>query len=278
MNDYIIKTRCGIPDYKYNFKINPSIQESKIWYDIGNEDSEGYQYSCWYEITVIYLYYFFNVSLETIIKNSSHENHLLFIEFIKNRRFYKNIDSVIDVGSHQGFFSLGLSSISKKLICIEPFIENFKYLKENIGINNLTNVECINAFVSSKSEKNMNFDLSSLYRFNNTNIYEFEVNAICLDDLFDEIEYNSFIKIDAEGEEMQILKGCKKLILEKNPNFSIELHSFCKDDHNELKTLIDFNKYDVLIMKRNNAQLYLYTDDVEFKDINYIFFRNKIKI
>ena len=39
--------------------------------------------------------------------------------------------------------------------------------------------------------------------------------------------------------------------------------------------LIDFNKYEIIVMKRNNSQLYRYTSDILFQDINYIFFRIK---
>lgn len=275
MNDYTIKTRCGIPTCKFNFLINPSVQESKIWYDIGNEDSEGYQYSCWYEITVIYLYYFNKLDIETITKNSAHENNMLFIEYANNKNKYTTINSIFDIGAHQGFFSLGLSNIANKLFSIEPFPENFKYLQKNIEINNLLNVKCVNAFVSSTTQPKTNFNTNDLYRFNNTNIYQFEIDTVCLDDFIDQIEHNPLIKIDTEGEEIQVLRGCKNIINKKAPNFSIELHSFCKDDHNELKQLIDFDKYEIIVMKRNNAQLYIYTPDMLFQDINYIFFRIK---
>jgi len=275
MNDYTIKTRGGIPNHKFNFIINPNIQESKIWYDIGNEDSEGYQSSCWYEITVIYLYYFNKIDVDTLTKNSSHENNLLFHELIQRKDEYTKICSIFDVGAHQGFFSLGLSNICDKLFSIEPFPENFKYLQENIRINKLSNVECVNAFVSHFTQLKTQFNVNDLYRFNNTNIYEFQTDTICLDNFFDKIDDNPLIKIDTEGEEIQVLRGCKNIIDKKSPDFSIELHSFCKDDHNELKQLIDFNKYEIIIMKRNNSQLYRYTSDVLFQDINYIFFRIK---
>jgi len=275
MSDYTIKTRCGIPNCKFDFLINPDVQESKIWYDIGNEDSEGYQYSCWYEMTVIYLYYFNKIDIETITKNSSYENNMLFVDYINNKNKYKKINSIFDIGAHQGFFSLGLSNIADKLFSIEPFPENFKYLQKNIEINNLLNVKCINAFVSSITKPKTNFNINDLYRFNNTNIYQFEIDTVCLDDYFDQIEHNPLIKIDTEGEEIQVLRGCKNIIDKKAPNFSIELHSFCKDDHNELKQLIDFDKYEIIVMKRNNAQLYIYTPDMLFQDINYIFFRIK---
>lgn len=275
MSDYTIKTRCGIPTCKFNFIINPNIQESKIWYDIGNEDSEGYQSSCWYEMTVIYLYYWNKVDAETLTKNSSHENNILFHEYVNKQNNYPKINSVFDIGAHQGFFSLGLSNISNKLFSIEPFPENFKYLNQNVKINNLLNVECINAFVSHFTQPKTQFNINDLYRFNNTNIYEFQTDTICLDDFFDKIDDNPLIKIDTEGEEIQVLRGCKNIIAKKSPNFSIELHSFCKDDHNELKQLIDFNKYEIMVMKRNNSQLYHYTSDMLFQDLNYIFFRIK---
>ena len=51
----------------------------------------------------------------------------------------KENETVVDIGANKGYFSIfaATSANGVKVYSYEPFLENFKYLKENIELNNL---------------------------------------------------------------------------------------------------------------------------------------------
>ncbi len=266
-----------MPGKKFLFCINENITESKSWYDSGGIDHEGFRDSLSLELIYDYLFFIYCLDINQITKLNPDECIELYKKICLEDRIKNTFDLIIDVGAHHGHFTLNFADIAKNVISIEAFKSNFDVLQKNIEINKIENVRCLNNFVSSDN-KSLVFDNKDWIRFNNDTIHKggaFCIESIKLDNFYNEITNNTLIKIDAEGEEIQILKGSTKVITDKIPNFIIELHDFSTDNHDELTNLIDFSKYEIVKLNRQDAQLRKYHTGDKFSNINWLFFRKK---
>jgi FkbM family methyltransferase len=275
MSEKIIKTRCGLPYNKFNFFIDNG--SGKLWYDVGHEDDDGYKSYISTEILYGILYFYNKIDWNQI---SDETNINQYIEIFKklNVNLVCTIDTIIDIGAHHGHYSLNFSKIATKVISFEPDRHNCKVFSINLKLNDIENVQIYNAFVSDNNGIKT-FGYEDHYRFNNDLYTPIEnCTTVCLDKFYDHITNNSIIKIDAEGEEIKILKGAGKILNELCPNIWIELHDFCKDDHNDLLNLINFEKYDILKIERNKNYPEIYESGDALSNINYLFFRNKLNI
>ena len=164
----------------------------------------------------------------------------------------KNDDIIIEVGSHLGSHTLPLAKIAKDghLYAFEPQLLIFELLKKNLKENNIFNTKIYLEAVSSKQEKIIlnQVDYENYYLSNdeiNSGGIDFrklisdkngyEVNVVTLDNKFEKLEKLNFIKIDAEGNEFEILKGCKNLINKFSPIIYFEYSS--RQDPNTLESV-----------------------------------------
>ena len=158
----------------------------------------------------------------------------LSTDFIKS--FIKEEDIIIDIGANIGYYALLEAKIAKKgkVYAIEPVSENRKFLIENIKLNNYKNISVYPYAISDKTGK------KQIYVYDKKNWSSFtknpfgkiikndEVNAIKLDDF---IKLNlkkspTFIRMDTEGHEYEIINGMKKILESKKPlKLFIEFHS-----------------------------------------------------
>jgi hypothetical protein len=132
-----------------------------------------------------------------------------------------------------------LSKIAKEgcLYAFEPQLLLFNLLNNNIKENNISNTEIYLEAVSNKEEtvKLNQVDYKELYKNNDeinsggldfkvlvSNNDGYEINVITLDNKFKHLEKLDFIKIDAEGNEFEILKGGKNLINRFHPIIYLE--------------------------------------------------------
>ena len=164
------------------------------------------------------------------------------IKFLKKKNITK-INTLFDVGGHKGeSINLFLKNMSiKKIISFEASPLNFKFLKKNkehylkkfsdteIIVENLAlgseNKEIIfRQFIESSSSTLKNINEESKYfkrKFNLLNFFNkkktYETFKVKIETLNNYMELNnldkiSFLKIDTEGYEFEILKGLKKKI------------------------------------------------------------------
>lgn len=142
---------------------------------------------------------------------------------------------IFDVGGNIGLTTVYASKLTGrkgKVYSFEPMPETFQLLKENIEINRLKNVEPINLALSNEARKaimfenlNINRGAASLYSSNNRsngiNVKLSTLDAFCEKLSIDHID---FIKIDIEGEELNMLKGAMSFFLkaDKKPILCIE--------------------------------------------------------
>ena len=153
-----------------------------------------------------------------------HVTNIPEIEFCKNE--IKKGDTVVDVGANIGLFTLFFSKLvgtTGRVIAFEPDPENFDVLKKNIELNEITNVTLVQKGVSNKNES------VKLYKSNVSGGHSLiknewakeytNIQTVTLDNYFRGEEID-MIKIDAEGFELEVIEGGKKL-LENNKNMKI---------------------------------------------------------
>jgi FkbM family methyltransferase len=157
----------------------------------------------------------------------------------------------VDVGANIGGFAVRLGSLGR-VFAIEPDQRNHALLKQNIGINNLTNIVTYN--VAASDQIGREFLSGSLFHGRYSILgggNKTVVNSVTLDYLLKAEDIVDIIKIDVEGAEHLVLQGAldtlvktKLLILEiSDPSkvkfFSAFLSRFgfhftCKYDANSV--------------------------------------------
>jgi FkbM family methyltransferase len=178
----------------------------------------------------------------------------------------------IDVGAARGDFSVEMSKFSKRVISIEPY--PLKILTVASSIENLDFLPCAASSVHGEMVKLRlvkNTPANSTIEHNNKlegfeNIEELDVKTVALDQVVQ--SKTSFIKIDCEGHDLEVLKGGINTITQYEPSILIEL----RDKHNpgylkstfELLLGLNYTAFEVLedtfielSKDRNNIQAYL---------------------
>jgi len=129
------------------------------------------------------------------------------------------IDIGANIGTHTDYYATYPSV--KKVVAIEPFIPAFKCLRFNMG--DYYEVECIHAALGAKKGKTSikcdNLNVGMAYTSKGEDDY---INVITLDSL--KLTDVSFIKIDTEGDEIDVLKGGLKTIKRDKPIIDIEIN------------------------------------------------------
>jgi FkbM family methyltransferase len=140
----------------------------------------------------------------------------------------------IDIGANFGLYSLIASQyISEEgsIFCFEPFPENYKSLCTNLSLNHLTRVTAENKAVGSEmgelklynNSKENNLGMVSSKKTKDSDVVT--VTKVSLDDYLQtkSLEKITFIKIDVEGFEYEVLQGMKKTLQRYDPIILIEV-------------------------------------------------------
>jgi len=140
----------------------------------------------------------------------------------KTMNFFRKVSKgnkvVIDVGAHIGKYTVLAGKLSKgKVIAIEASKENFSILKKNIKLNKVRNVIAFNFAVSRfdgtvKLYKPDTSGHNTLKKIPNVP-YEI-VKSVSLDSFLRRLKIKKvdLIKIDVEGEEVNVIKGFKRYL------------------------------------------------------------------
>jgi FkbM family methyltransferase len=200
----------------------------------------------------------------------------LFSELIKKCSVF------LDIGANIGYFSVLGAKInpSCKIIAFEPSVGSLHYLKENLKLNDIKNVEIIDKAVSNFNEtltfyevKNTKYpwikhnlngsnSLEGKYIQKETNAYP--VQTISISTLITEknIQEVSLIKLDTECTEHLIIESALLEINQFQPIIISEVYPVIED---KIETLIfSLNEYAIYQIK-NHKELHKIN---HFKDIN----------
>lgn len=154
----------------------------------------------------------------------------------------------LDIGAHIGYYSLLMSrwvGPSGKVISFEPMPYTYSFLATNLQRNRARNVVAkqtavgdIAGYVQMEVADNRRLGWSSVSESGNTKVSCTSVDA--------EIEANrlemvDFIKIDVEGYELNVLRGCEQTIKQLRPKIMFEVNERALRQHRaDLGVLEDF--------------------------------------
>ena len=130
-------------------------------------------------------------------------------------------DIFIDVGAHGGLYTIlaGKKVGSKgKVISVEPNPENLKFLRLNVKLNKLNDVNIIPKAADEEKRK-----IALFYCTNDTALTSalrkaksskrIYVETTTIDHITKTFEFVKMIKIDTEGYDMHVLKGAERTLL-----------------------------------------------------------------
>lgn len=207
----------------------------------------------------------------------------IFVDGIYEKKFIDDIFDIfkkikinpkkgyaLDIGANIGNHSVQFSQKFKGVIAFEPHQRIFEILKFNTS--KIKNIKCVNLAVGNKIGKikfrdyNENYGASHILE-NNIKKNYFKVNISKLSNLVKISNSISYIKIDTEGMEFEVLKGGKELIKKFKPLISIEQKkSEFKANCTETSSL-DF-------LRHNGYRIYTIKESLETKN----YFLKKLKI
>lgn len=133
---------------------------------------------------------------------------IIFAFYWANRERYKK---VLDIGANIGLHSIMLSKCGYEVRSFEPDPRHFELLNRNLKLNNCDKAKTLQAAVSNKSHtaefiRVLGNTTSSHIAGSKANPYgELERFPVKVEDIKDLIEWPDLLKIDAEGQEKEIL-------------------------------------------------------------------------
>ena len=201
-------------------------------------------------------YYLPQFALKDLIRNEIIDDKIFDRKVYENAiKHVKENTIVLDVGANFGQLSVLLSKCKKnvEVYSFEASKYIFEILKKNVQINN-ANVKLFHNLVGNETEQEFFIRKLNISKFNtygsnmiekteiknenNTNIEK--INSIKIDDIFFDKKI-SFMKIDVQGYDLEVLKGSKKTIIKQQMPIIFEYEEdFAKDFNYTFKNFESF--------------------------------------
>ena len=172
------------------------------------------------------------------------------IDFILS--FLTNDSVVYDVGANIGYHTTAFATQAKRVYAFEPHPGNYALLEKNTE-------EFDNVFLGQYAVSDRratcyisDYDPDQISNFGAVSVVDhttgIPVTAIDLDTAG--LDLPDFIKIDAEGHELQVLQGCKQIIQQHCPVIYYEAHE--SHDLKEIYLLLSEDRYRFYWAQVNN--------------------------
>ena len=198
------------------------------------------------------------------------------------RQTIKKDDHVIDIGGHIGLQAVVFSKLASngKVYVFEPAPNTYAIITKTIKINDLH--DRITVFKEAVSDKRgvTSFFINDTPLADNANslvqhrldkkLVEVKVPLISIDEFIAEnkISKIDFIKVDAEGAELDVLKGAVKCFADFKPKMTLGLHpSPIKQKGDSLAEIFDLLKNYNYSIKLHDKEM----DKNEFCDQTHLF-------
>ncbi len=218
--------------------------------------------------------------LKKRLKRAIKNNYEKELSIIGN--FTDKNKEAVDVGVYRGVYTYKLSKEFKHVHAFEPnpliypFLEkNLTKIVKNMTLKNLALSDSngdVNLRIPSRSKSIFKTNYEEIYKLGCATIHQgnkidnknnFKVKKIKLDDLLEDKNI-SFVKIDVEGHEREVITGSKKIIKKNKPVLLVEI----EERHNNFPILdtIEFIKnfgYNSYFVADGNVK-----DVKKLKDIN----------
>ena len=137
-------------------------------------------------------------------------------------------DVVLEVGANIGYYALIESRICKKIYAAEPHPQNFQRLNNNIALNGRSNIETFNV-AFGETDAPLYLNCSALSNWHSckgadaTTSGAVKVGGYRIDTFVEGKLAPTFMKMDVEGFELQVLRGAEKTLKTLNRLF-VEVH------------------------------------------------------
>lgn len=207
--------------------------------------------------------YYPNLRITRVLLDEKYFLEHLYDSYLLNNIDFNDQDLVIDCGANVGelFLSIKSNNPNIQYIGFEPDDQVFECLQLN------TNSKSTNICLSNESGEK-NFFIDSLGA--NSSVYESEpgmdsmvVKVEKLENLYPDTEIK-LLKIDAEGSELEVLEGCKKIF--NNIDY-VSVDCGAEKGVNQDTTFVDVNNYLIsnnfsLIGINQNRLICLYRNNI----------------
>lgn len=254
-----------------NYFINKSIE------------NKGIQYNKLYNNNIIYNYGSKDYISNSIINHKSWEPTItnVFNNIIK----HKPDNIIIDVGCNMGYYSIISSNRCKHIYSFDGNSTNISMLSMSVAHNNITNIEPIynivadtetNYKMKNKAEIDYNGNIGGLSFEKNDNAV-IGVTSITLDKFIHShsVNFVDILKVDVEGGELDVLKGCMES-LKSNiiKNVIIEISPKYNTDGYDILSILQSAHYDLYNIPLVETGDYTYSEQ-EFSKLTHA--NNQIK-
>jgi len=165
---------------------------------------------------------------------------------------------IIDAGAHIGKYTLLASKKASQVIAIELENQNHEILLKNLKLNEIKNVQLINAALASNESYDLQIgeDSSTHHIIKSTG--KNKMNIVSLDEVlnYSKKEKIDLLKMDIEGMELEVLKKSKEI--KRIIHAIIEIHN--DNELNIIKNIFEQNNFTThknnkfLIAKNNKME------------------------
>ncbi|RKU24908.1 hypothetical protein C6503_00020 [Candidatus Poribacteria bacterium] len=135
----------------------------------------------------------------------------------KLRKIIEPGDICWDIGANIGFYTCLLATKvgdNGRVVAFEPAARTYGYLKENVSLNQFTNVTVVNKGLGDTQEQRHLYyaeaglaEGTASLKYANGRAASERVTLDTIDNLFHELSAPNFVKIDVEGYQLEVLKG-----------------------------------------------------------------------
>lgn len=156
-------------------------------------------------------------------------------------------DIVIDVGAYVGMFTIKAGKLvgdKGLVVAVEPEPRNLALLEHNIESYNLRNTKIIRKAALDKETKTRLFlsNRAACHSLFHHSKHYIEVEADSLDNIVSKLglDHVDFIKIDAEGAELEILRGSEKILSFPGVKVSIASYHDLPNGQRQLPSIVAY--------------------------------------
>jgi FkbM family methyltransferase len=141
------------------------------------------------------------------------------------RRYLNCNDVFVDVGANIGTLSLTASTVCARVVAIEAHPRTYKFLCDNLNLNNAGNVVAVHTAVGEESGS-VHFSSLTDDDKNHISAGGIEVPIVTLDSM--ELPGIDLLKIDVEGYELQVFQGAEASLLRTKCVYFESFNENCK--------------------------------------------------
>jgi FkbM family methyltransferase len=141
--------------------------------------------------------------------------------------------TALDVGANIGLSAILLARLTGRVLAYEPSPSNLAFLRSNIELNNISNIEVVAAAVSDQAgvlrfhvaQFGAGSHIVAAGHVAGATMQTIDVPAIALDS--QTLPQIAFLKLDAEGHEPDVIAGARLLLERDRPLIYTEVNIWC---------------------------------------------------